>query len=59
MSVKVSPFLVAMGEEMTRRWREMERRELRDLVRDANGLPSVEVELGWRVVFRSLEGGKD
>lgn len=50
--VKRGVFVEAARKEFAAKVKALERRVLRDIYRDALGLPPVEEELGWRTAFR-------
>jgi hypothetical protein len=49
------PFIEAMQREMDARVRAIRREWTREFLRDLRGLPPLEQELGWRVIFREGE----
>jgi hypothetical protein len=49
------PFIEAMQREIDARVRAIRREWTREFLRDLRGLPPLEQELGWRVIFREGE----
>ena len=59
MKDTVSPFIAAVDAEIMKMKRRLMRDMARDLDRDMRGLPTLEAECGWRVVWRSSQDARD